>query len=43
MRATSKRDIDLPRLNALIDDIELELRGSTLRTVRSHDIGERWS
>ena len=25
MRATSKRDIDLPQLNALIDDIELEL------------------
>ncbi len=40
MRATSKRDIDLSRLNALIDDIELELRGSTLRTVRSHDIGD---
>lgn len=40
MRATSKRDISLSALNALIDDIELELRGSTLTTVSSHDIGD---
>lgn len=40
MRATSKRDIDLPTLNALIDDIELELRGNTLTMVTSHDIGD---
>lgn len=40
MRATSKRDIDVSRLNALIDDIELELRGSTLTAVSSHDIGD---
>lgn len=40
MRATSKRDIDIPKLNAIIDDIELELRGRTLRAVSSHEIGD---
>lgn len=40
MRATSKRDIDLPQLNALIDDIELELRSGVRTTVSSHDIGD---
>ena len=40
MRATSKRDIDLPQLNALIDDIELELRGGIRTAVSSHDIGD---
>lgn len=40
MRATSKRDIDLPQLNALIDDIELELRSRTLTNVTSHEIGD---
>ncbi len=40
MRATSKRDIDLTVLNSLIDDIEQELRGRTLRAVSSHDIGD---
>lgn len=40
MRATSKRDIDLTQLNALIDDIELELRGGARSAVRSHDIGD---
>lgn len=40
MRATAKRDIDIPKLNALIDDIELELRGRTLRAVSSHEIGD---
>lgn len=40
MRATSKRDIDVARLNALIDDIELELRGRTLTAVSSHEIGD---
>lgn len=40
MRATSKRDIELSTLNALIDDIELELRGSSLTVVSSHDIGD---
>lgn len=40
MRATSKRDIDVARLNALIDDIERELRDSTLTAVSSHDIGD---
>lgn len=40
MRATSKRDIDVARLNALIDDIELELRGGTLTAVSSHEIGD---
>lgn len=40
MRATSKRDIDLMQLNALIDDIELELRGGARSAVSSHDIGD---
>lgn len=40
MRATSKRDIDLPQLTALIDDIELELRSGVRTTVSSHDIGD---
>lgn len=40
MRATSKRDIDVSQLNALIDDIELELRGRTLTNVSSHEIGD---
>lgn len=40
MRATSKRDIDLTQLNALIDDIELELRGGARSAVNSHDIGD---
>ena len=40
MRATSKRDIDLTQLNALIDDIELELRGEARSAVSSHDIGD---
>lgn len=40
MRATTKRDIDIVQLNALIDDIELELRGRTLTAVSSHEIGD---
>lgn len=40
MRATSKRDIELGRLNALIDDIERELRERTLTAVTSHEIGD---
>lgn len=40
MRATSKRDIDLTQLNALIDNIELELRGGARSAVSSHDIGD---
>lgn len=40
MRATSKRDIDLTQLNALIDDIEPELRGGARSAVSSHDIGD---
>lgn len=40
MRATSKRDIDLTQLNALIDDIDLELRGGARSAVSSHDIGD---
>lgn len=40
MRATSKRDIDLTQFNALIDDIELELRGGARSAVSSHDIGD---
>lgn len=39
MRATSKRDIDVSKLNALIDDIEHELRSRTLTAVSSHEIG----
>lgn len=40
-RATSKRDnIQLSDLNALIDDIESELRSRTLRSVSSHEIGD---
>lgn len=39
-RATVKRDIELSQLNALIDDIESELRSRTIRTVTSHEIGE---
>ena len=40
MRATSKRDISIVELNALIDDIESELRGRTLTAVSSHEIGD---
>ncbi len=40
MRATTKRDIDVSRLNALIDDIELELRSRTRTKVSSHEIGD---
>lgn len=40
MRATTKREIDVNRLNALIDDIERELRSRAVRTVSSHDIGD---
>lgn len=40
MRATSKRDIDLPQLNALIDDIESELRQSTRTAASSHELGD---
>lgn len=40
MRATSKRDIDLPALNGIIDDIERELRGRTLTAVSSHELGD---
>lgn len=40
MRATSKRDIDINRLNALIDDIERELRSRTKTSVTSHEIGD---
>lgn len=40
MRATSKREIDVSRLNGLIDDIELELRGRTFTAVSSHEIGD---
>lgn len=39
-RATTKRDIDLGKLNALIDDIEIELRGRTLTAVSSREIGD---
>ncbi len=39
-RATTKRDIDLGKLNALIDDIEIELRGRTLTAVPSREIGD---
>lgn len=40
MRATAKRNIDVSKLNALIDDIELELRGKTQTAVSSHEIGD---
>lgn len=40
MRATSKREIDVAKLNVLIDDIELELRESTMTAVKSHDLGD---
>lgn len=40
MRASTKRDIDLAKLNALIDDIEIELRSRTLTAVSSHEIGD---
>lgn len=40
MRATSKRDLDLGQLNAIIDDIESELRASSRTAVSSHDIGD---
>lgn len=39
-RATIKRDIELSQLNALVDDIEAELRSRTIRTVTSHEIGD---
>ena len=39
-RATAKRDIDLNQLNALIDDIEQELRSRAVRAVSSHEIGD---
>ena len=40
MRATIKRDIEPQKLNALIDDIEIELRSRTLTAVSSHEIGD---
>lgn len=40
MRATTKRDIDISKLNGLIDDIEVELRSRTLTAVSSHEIGD---
>ncbi|MBE6469549.1 MAG: transcriptional repressor NrdR [Coriobacteriaceae bacterium] len=40
MRATAKRDMDLATLNALIDDIERELRSRTRTSVTSHEIGD---
>lgn len=40
MRATTKRDIDVSKLNALIDSIESELRDRTLTAVSSHEIGD---
>lgn len=40
MRATTKRDIDVSKLNALIDDIEIDLRGRALTAVSSHEIGD---
>ena len=42
MRATSKRDIDLAALNGLIDDIERELRSSTLSQPSAHTKLEIW-
>lgn len=40
MRATTKREIDASQLNALIDDIERELRSRTRTKVTSHEIGD---
>ena len=40
MRATTKREIELSQLNAVIDDIESELRASSRTAVSSHDIGD---
>lgn len=40
MRATAKREIDINRLNALIDDIEQELRSRMRTSVTSHEIGD---
>ena len=40
MRATSKRDIDISRLNELIDGIEQEIRSKPFTAVTSHDIGD---
>ena len=40
MRATAKRDIDIKQLNAIIDDIERELRSRPYRTVSSHELGD---
>ena len=40
MRAPIKRDIEPQKLNALIDDIEIELRSRTLTAVSSHEIGD---
>ena len=40
MRATAKREIDINRLNALIDDIERELRSRMRTSVSSHEIGD---
>ncbi|WP_085830402.1 transcriptional regulator NrdR [Collinsella vaginalis] len=40
MRATAKREIDINRLNALIDDIERELRSRMRTSVTSHEIGD---
>lgn len=39
-RATIKRDIDIKQINALIDDIESELRMHARTQVTSHEIGD---
>ncbi|QWT17005.1 transcriptional regulator NrdR [Collinsella sp. zg1085] len=40
MHASSKRDIDVNQINALIDDIEQELKSHARTTVSSHEIGD---
>ena len=40
VHATAKRDIDLSKLNNLIDDIEHELRTKAQTSVTSHQLGD---
>ncbi len=40
VHATAKRDIELAKLNNLIDDIERELRAKSQTSVTSHELGD---
>lgn len=40
VHATAKRDIELQKLNGIIDDIERELRARSQTSVSSHQLGD---